>query len=109
MFETQGGTRGIEPKTFRRRGQLLSRPPTAGPMCTGKTCCMQCDPWQQNRPKHSKATAAAWRGCSHTGNLVAQKVSKAVSRQRAWCATKPTGMKQAVCSSGVCVDVVRGG
>ena len=31
------GARGIEPETFRRRGQLLSRPPTTGPkshMCT---------------------------------------------------------------------------
>ena len=27
------GARGIEPKTFRRRGQLLSRPPTTGPLC----------------------------------------------------------------------------
>ena len=25
------GARGIEPETFRRRGQLLSRPPTTGP------------------------------------------------------------------------------
>ena len=25
------GARGIEPETFRRRGQLLSRSPTAGP------------------------------------------------------------------------------
>ena len=25
------GARGIEPKTFTRRGQLLSRPPTIGP------------------------------------------------------------------------------
>ena len=29
------GARGIEPETFRRRGQLLSRPPTTGPMCQG--------------------------------------------------------------------------
>ena len=27
------GARGIEPETFRRRGQLLSRPPTTGPLC----------------------------------------------------------------------------
>ena len=27
------GARGIEPETFRRRGQLLSCPPTAGPLC----------------------------------------------------------------------------
>ena len=27
------GARGIEPETFRRRGQRLSRPPTAGPAC----------------------------------------------------------------------------
>ena len=26
------GARGIEPETFRRRGQLLSRPPTSGPL-----------------------------------------------------------------------------
>ena len=30
MFETRGA-RGIEPETFRRRGQLLSCPPTTGP------------------------------------------------------------------------------
>ena len=28
-----GGARGIEPETLRRRGQLLSRPPTTGPKC----------------------------------------------------------------------------
>ena len=27
------GARGIEPETFRRRGQLLSCPPTTGPVC----------------------------------------------------------------------------
>ena len=27
------GARGIEPETFYRRGQLLSRPPTTGPYC----------------------------------------------------------------------------
>ena len=26
------GARGIEPETFQRRGQLLSRPPTTGPV-----------------------------------------------------------------------------
>ena len=31
------GARAIEPETFRRRGQLLSRPPTTGP--NGGLCC----------------------------------------------------------------------
>ena len=29
------GARGIEPETFSRRGQLLSRPPTTGPCVRG--------------------------------------------------------------------------
>ena len=31
MCSKPRGARGIEPETFRRRGQLLSRPPTTGP------------------------------------------------------------------------------
>ena len=30
--------RGIEPETFGRRGQLLSRPPTTGPKCDSRVC-----------------------------------------------------------------------
>ena len=32
MCSKRRGARGIEPETFRRRGQLLSRPPTTGPL-----------------------------------------------------------------------------
>ena len=31
---TPSGARGIDPEIFRRRRQLLSRPPTTGPVCT---------------------------------------------------------------------------
>ena len=34
------GARGIEPETFRRRGQLLSRPPTTGPNRVGVLFCV---------------------------------------------------------------------
>ena len=33
-----GGAREIEPETFRRRGQLLSRPPTTGPIVLVSLC-----------------------------------------------------------------------
>ena len=38
------GARGIEPETFRRRGQLLSRPPTTGPcvLCGDVHACVLC-------------------------------------------------------------------